>query len=382
MRNLRNADRSQYIRAIYSPSQPCPPTYFAGRKSHLEFYKRTVLVPKLENLPPQPTNAAFLGGWGIGKTSLLTYLRELPTHEGFLKADVVKDFGSVEELLSQSLAKIASSISRWERLKTALSKLRGIGVSEFGVEFREERPRLEDALARTWSVLEEHGVAHCSILIDDLEQVGEGERKILRDIFQGLAQEGCNYSLVISCNPSVFEAPAMEPVTRFFEKRELEPFDRGEVWEALNRPLEYLREMEVKLDLSFEEGYADRLLEWTKGYPYFVKFVTRELALKYKKVRANQLEEHRAELVEAMGREKFRRDFESAGERGQQILTRMAKTGEEEFRASQFKDIPHYQSYLNLLKDRGLLLRSRRGVYSPYHPLFLEWIRRFGKKTA
>ena len=378
MKNARNAERSQYIQAIYSTSQPCPPPYFAGRGELIEFYRKTALVPKLKGLPPQPSNVAFMGGWGIGKTSILNYIRESMEDGEFLKIDLVRDFRNVNELLALTLTKIASSVSRLEKLKGILNRLRSIGISEFGVEFERERPMLADSLARTWSVLEEQGVRHCSILIDDLGGIEERDRKTLRDIFQELLLEGCNYSLIITCTPRVFETPAMEPVTRFFEKVEIEPFTRGETEEAIHKPVDYLeRKMEVRLDLSFDESYVDELMGLSLGYPYFVKFITCQLALRFEKVKGVHLSDSRKELVEAMGRTKFERDFGSATERGRQILMRMARRPSEKYKAEEFKGIPHYTFYLKELHDKELLNKDRRGVYSVYHPLFLEWVRRF-----
>ena len=267
-------------------------------------------------------------------------------------------------------------MSRFEKLKEILNRLRSIGVSEFGVEFERERPMLVDSLVRTWSILEEHGIRHCSILVDDLDGIEEQDRKTLRDIFQELPLEGCNYSLVTTCTPRMFEAPAMEPVTRFFEKIKIEPFTREETEKAIRMPIEHLRGLGIRLDLDFDAEYVDELTDWSQGYPYFVKLITCQLALRFKTVRREHLLENRKELVGAMGRAKFERDFESATDRGRQILMQMARRPSEKYKAEEFKGIPHYPFYLKELHEKGLLNKDRRGVYSIYHPLFLEWIQR------
>ena len=65
----------------------------------------------------------------------------------------------------------------------------------------------------------------------------ERDRKILRDIFQELPLEGCNYSLAATCTSRMFKAPAMEPVTRFFEKIGIELFTREETEKAIRMPI-------------------------------------------------------------------------------------------------------------------------------------------------
>lgn len=184
--------------------------------------------------------------------------------------------------------------------------------------------------------------------------------------------------MVVTCTPGTFEAPAMEPVTRFFEFAGIEPFTRDETELAIRLPLEHLREkIGIRLDLDFDEDYVDELMKWSKGYPYFVKFITCQLVLGFEMVRGRHLSEYMQELIDAMGRAKFERDFASATDRGQRILIQMASKPMDKYEAEEFKKIPQYPYYLKELHDKGLLSRNRRGVYSVYHPLFLEWIKRF-----
>lgn len=382
MTNITNGKRKGYIKQFYSPNHPCPPPYFAGRKTHLRFYE-DARIPKLENITPQPSNIAFTGEWGIGKTSIIRYLKRKKEKENFLIAETIQEFGEIEDLLSKSLKNIASAASKWEALKDAVSdKLEGIGISELELSFKEEKSLLVDRLKKTWEILENNGVEHCSLLVDDFGGLREKDQKTLRDIFQNLPSYGCNYSLIITCSERMFEKPAMEPVTRFFDKKSVKPFTEGEAKEAIYKPVNYANEeLDIELDLDFNDEYVSELMNLTEGYPYFIKFVTKELALEKKHMRGEDLREKRSKLLEKLGKEKFLRDFKSIPKRSQKILVRMAGKPSEEFKAREFREVEQYSSYLKRLYDAGLVNKEEYGVYTIYHPLFSEWIKESGESA-
>lgn len=371
--------RKKKIEAAYSTSQACPPQLFVGRGEQLEVYRESVPTPRIDPLPPQPVSIAFIGPWGIGKTSILKYLIDNESTEDFLITEIVTDFKSINELLALTLKNIAITVSRMERLKRYLSKLKESGISPVHIpaDIRSDRSRLADVFVDAWKVLEDAGVKHCSLAIDDFHLLSSDEMLTIRNIFQALPNSGCNYSLVITSTPDPFVKPPTEPVSRFFkEKKYIRPFTKEETNDAIRKPIEV-----VGLDLSFDDWYIDELMGMTIGYPYFVKFITGELAVKYKELTGGLIKKNRKELFDALGEAKFRDDFSRApGENGRKILLKMAKIqvkGKErprEFRASEFKGIPQYTSYLNMLLDKGLINRGERGVYSAYHPLFLEWL--------
>ncbi len=379
-------NRRRIIEAAYSTSLACPSQLFVGREEQLNAYIESVPAPRIEPLPPQPVSLAFIGPWGIGKTSILRYLLDNESKDDFLITEIVTDFKSIDELLALALKNIALSVSRRERLKQYVNKLAEAGISPLRVpsSIKGDRSRLTDILVDVWGVLERGGVKHCSLAIDDFHLLSPDDMLTMRNIFQALPNNGCNYSLVVTSTPDPFVKPLTEPVSRFFkEKKHVRPFTKKEAGEAIQKPIDV-----VGIDLSFDGQYLDDLMDWTLGYPYFIKFITGELAVRYKKLTGGCIKKHEKELFGALGDAKFRDDFSRApGENGKRILMRMAKLqadGKErprKFRASEFKDVEQYTSYLDMLLDKGLINRDERGVYSAYHSLFLEWLRVFEPQT-
>lgn len=374
--------RELKIKKAYSTSYPCPSQFFIGREEQLGAYSDEVPAPKLEGIPPQPTNIAFIGEWGIGKTSILHYIRDTSKDGEYLKINLVHDFRAIDELLSLTLKNVVSSVSVIERFKDIAKELKEAGISPVGIPSRrEDRFTLRDQLVKTWGILERGGIKHCSILIDDINRLGEDDLITLRDIFQQIPSEGCNYSLVVTSTHGTFITPPTEPVARFFEiKQHILPFTKKEIEKSLRKPIEIL-----DIDLDFDKGYIEVLERWSFGYPFFVKFITGKLAIRYKELRAEHLDEHRRKILEALGKAKFSADFSRApGEAGEKILMMMAEMGAREFKAVEFKNVKHYTTYLDHLQEKGLVNRKERGTYTVYHPLFLEWIKEFvlrhGKK--
>jgi hypothetical protein len=339
---------------------------------HLKYYGTEVQCPKYENITPAPVNTAFLGEWGIGKTSILNYFTLNKFAEvGYVNLPIVRDFKTVDDLLARSLQGIAFSVSKLKWLKEKISgKLESLGITPFTLRIKGERPFLSDLFVQTWGLLENAGVKHCSILIDDFHRLSYEDMFSLRSIFQHLPAEGCNYSLVTTGATWTFIREPLEPVARFFDKKPLAPFTEKETEQALQKPIELL-----KLDLSFDSGYVHGLMEMTLGYPYFVKFITLELARRSARLNGKLLIGQRRNLLNSLGSAKFEDDFKRASAGEQKVLAEAAKKGLSRFEARKLKSIKGYAAYLDRLCEKELLNWEERGVYSVYHPLFLEWLR-------
>lgn len=373
---MENLKRLRTITQAYSPSYPCPIELFVGRRAQLDFFKIEVIVPKLTKRIAAPTNVAFLGVWGIGKTSILKYIVESKEFlkKRFLNLPIIQEFETINDLLSKALENIAASVSKIKWLKTALGKkIENIGLGPISLRTRVDRGTLIQRLIRTWDTLENAGIQHCSIVIDDFHRLTLDDMFSLRSVFQHLPSAGCNYSLVTSCIPQTFEPHIAEPVSRFFYKYTLGSFTPKEIEECIRKPAEVL-----KINLDFDKYYVDELARITLGHPYFVKFITKELAKRYIKVTANHIDKHFADLLRDLGREKFENDYNRASPGEQRVLNFLAKEKKEKFEARELRIIKNYAKYIERLTEKELLIWEGRGIYSIYHPLFLEWVQKFG----
>jgi hypothetical protein len=184
----------------------------------------------------------------------------------------------------------------------------------------------------------------------------------IRDQFQALAVEGINFSVCFSAKPDYFSGISSfaEPAVRFYNKIILAPF-------TFEETCEYSR--------AVFEGPADfvALARWlyekTLGHPYFLAFISRELL-----AHGSASPEHAwREIAARLEREKFESDVAQLSEKDIGLLRTLAASHEHEFSPTPFVKQFQYE-YFRRLTDRGLLIRSGRGRYKLYHPLFRAFL--------
>ena len=83
--------------------------------------------------------------------------------------------------------------------------------------------------------------------------------------------------------------------------------------------------------------------------------------------------EHWDEIFRRLGKEKFSADLAQVTEREVQLLRALARCEEQEVNRKEFAD--YARIYFTRLTDKGLLIRTGRGHYRLYHPLFREFLR-------
>ena len=373
------ADEIKILTQIYSPEYPCPLELFAGRKKYIDYFDLEILIPKYKGITPQPPNTAFLGQWGMGKTTLLRYFansKEMKGKQGYLNILVGKGFQNIETLLEKTLKQIAVSTSRTVWVKAKINeRLKEIGVTPFTLTLKKDNETLTETLIKTWEVIEKGGVQHCSLLIDDFHRLPYDQMLTLRDILQTLPDNGCNYSTVVTGTLWTFMLEHTEPVSRFFKKKHLLPFTSKEIKEIMWKPVNIM-----KLNIDFEQDIEEEIEKITMGHPYFVKFFILELAKKHKKIEKIHVHKDINEIIKTLGEAKFKEDYGRASAKEQKILTTIVKQKKTEFEPKQLKNIKGYTQHINRLLKKELLIKTSEGIYSIYHPLFKEWIQKFVMK--
>ncbi|MGH9644644.1 MAG: hypothetical protein ACRD3Q_19750, partial [Terriglobales bacterium] len=111
------------------------------------------------------------------------------------------------------------------------------------------------------------------------------------------------------------------------------------------------------------------LYDKTQGHPYFLAFISRELL-----ARGNTSPAHAwREISARLEREKFQSDLAQLSEKDVGLLRTLAAAHEHEFSPTPFVKQFQYE-YFRRLTERGLLIRSGRGRYKLYHPLFRAFL--------
>ncbi len=363
------------------PSFPANPADFIGRAQEIESFKAALRQSVFTKRMP---SFAVLGNWGIGKSSLLFKLAHccrqidpamLPVHLSI--SQDIEDYLRFAESLCDKLADaLASSDSLTARLRVEARNWKFKQFKAGPITAERELPRrfltsgsalLRHSLSEAWHhFIRPAQLAGAVFFLDDLQNLSlaSGDTGlIIRDQFQAFAIEGMNFSVCFSAKPDYFSAVRSfaEPAVRFYNKLILAPFTFDESSEYAKAVFE--REDNVQF-------LAPWLYEKTLGHPYFLAFICRELLARGNNSPAKLWPEISAQLE----REKFQSDLAQLSDKDVFLLRTLAAAEQDEFNPTPFaKQFQH--EYFGRLTDRGLLIRSGRGRYKLYHPLFREFLR-------
>lgn len=381
----------------FSPKHPASPQYFVNRKVILQRFENQLLT-SAKTKPPKPDNMAVLGEWGIGKTSVIQKLEDL-----CLSQKTVKTFTALIELTPETCTSFEKFSNRTrdeiERsFKTSdmslLSKLKrdlipgwhlktielGIATVEKAAKDRSVVTSFEDSLRELWSILSKSKVEVAVLMFDDLHYMAQlyvNGLYDIRGVFQSLPKEGCNFMLIVTGVPYLFHRARefAEPFTRFFDRFYLEPFDIEETRNFITRPLSL-----SKTGITVGEDVIGEIYKLTKGHPYFLSFVMKNLVEQVNKGNISLKIFNRLypTVTERLSMEKFNDDITQASETELKVLRKMAFINTETVAPSQLA-IKNVRKCLKVLVEKkGLVVKSKRGEYSLYHPLFKEYLRETG----
>jgi len=207
--------------------------------------------------------------------------------------------------------------------------------------------------------------------LDDLQNIGISKSDLaltIRDQFQFFGIEGMNYSVCFSAKPDYFaETKALaEPAVRFYTKVYLEPF-------TFEETIEYTRSV-FGTSPDPSAIIATWLHEKTLGHPYFLAFVCKRLSTLEGQIHSQKLEAIWPAIFDQLGREKFRSDIAQLSAKELGLAHQFASFSESDIPAHHLTGKIHREHRARLV-EKGVLIRTGRGRYKLYHPLFREFLR-------
>ncbi len=365
------------------PNFPVKPGDFIGRQAHLDTFAESL---RHTTTTGRMASFAVLGDWGIGKSSLLLKLaatcadyRMLPVTLSVSKD--MSDYLKFAEALCDRLGHaLLASDSRATRVRAEIEnwKLTRVSVGALTVDRQSRRyflssgsALLRHALIEAWEHFIRPTYAGAIFFLDDLHNLAtptlQDSALIVRDQFQSFGIEGVNLSVCFSAKRDYFSGirTFAEPAVRFYNKCALEPFTPEET-------LQYTR-------AAFGSTGLDslKLAEWlhskTLGHPYFLAFISRELWSHYHVRPFANAASHWPVVFSRLEQVKFSADLAQLSEKEIALLCAIAADDVDEFHPAKLVRKFHPQ-YFKRLGEKGLLIRSARGRYRLYHPLFRQFL--------
>lgn len=370
---------------IPEPNFPAKPDEFVGRKPQLEAFRRALKQGAATGRTP---SFAVLGALGIGKSSLLLKCSAVCAEPQFnmlpVPFSVSKELGDYRRFAELLVDTFGECIARTQSIQANVRrevqnwKLKRMNVGPFS--FQRETSQLfltsgtailrhavQDAWRRFIQPAQLNGVV---FFLDDLHHLCTPSQDAialaLRDQFQSFGTEDINCSVCFSAPANYFSniRSLAEPAVRFYDKAYLDPFCLAETSEYVEA---------IFGTAANRSEFARWLQSKAHGHPYFMAFICRQLAELSPEGHKLDAGEHWVEIFHRLEKEKFSADLAQVTKRELQLLRSLARCGDEEISRQQFRE--YERIYFTRLIDKGLLIRTVRGHYRLYHPLFREFLR-------
>jgi hypothetical protein len=381
----------------FTPGNGIEPAYLAGRGEQIDEFIRSLRAVE----GGLPRNTSLYGIRGTGKTVLLRHYGLIAQNSDWVIVgrefnERYSDEAEFAQIFGKDLVNAASDISIQKRLaetgKKAMDLLRPEELTAYGITYKPYyktsldvlEDYVKEMLTANWNIFEKAKKKGVVFLYDEFHLVKdrkEDRQYVLSSLLSAFSQvqrEGCRYYLCLSGLPSLkTNLKAAKTYTeRMFNFQEVENLEREDAKKALLKPLE-------KMGYTFEDKLVERILDETKGYPYFIQFYGYFLIDHVSKnaIKLEDLEANRAKLLKTLDKGFFEDRVRMASETEKKVLVTMARCEGKEISAKQISektrmDYKSLQPYLIRLIDKGLIYRVQRGYYAFSVPLLKEYLLR------
>jgi hypothetical protein len=381
------------------------PPYLAGREHETQEFR------KLLGQDTILSNLVLTGLRGLGKTVLLETFKPMAIRDGWLWAgtDLSESTSINEEQMALRLLTDLSVVTSSIVIAMTTPKTAGFTDPEpkpITMDFASLKSlydatpglvadKLKHVLESVWGRIE--GLDRKGIIFayDEAQNLADHASKdqfplsLLLDVFQSLQRKGCRYMLVLTGLPTLFPklVEARTFAERMFHIVFLNPLTEPETTEAIKKPIQ-------KEDCpEFAPASIKTIWTITRGYPYFVQYVCREVFDVW--VQATEAGQHLPsvpvkEIVRKLDADFFAGRWARATDRQRDLLGIIASlpTHDAEFAVQEVVENPinralakpfsssHVNQMLASLSDVGLIYKNRHGKYSFAVPLLGDFIRR------
>ncbi len=371
----------------FNPYQPAEGPLFANRKREQEWFARD-FIPSLAPDSLGTYNAAILGPWGIGKSSLVRQLRFMTVamaadQPAMAFLSCTAGFGSLMGVCAAIVNTLRQEVLRLSRWDQALMDELDRWSFEFrvpGLSARRQQRKtpentvsaaefLRQALLHLWEKAFRALGYGVIIVLDDvnlLQTIDPNALMLLRAVFQDLHMYHARYALVVTGPTDLFSGvrDIAEPLTRFFEHLTLTALSRDDVGGAIREPIRA-----SGVPLRVDDDAVSWIWERTQGHPYFVTYMMHyvfQTAIDqgWDRITPTRLQTQWPNTMARLARSKFMDDWNAATPSEQQALLALAQG---------HAGVANRGLVTRLIR-KGLVTKIDRGQYRLYHPLFQEYV--------
>ncbi len=399
------------IRNPFRPGAGHRPPYLAGRQHETQEFARLLQQDViLENL-------VLTGLRGVGKTVLLDTFKPLAIQNGWLwvGTDLSESTSITEERIALRLITDLSVIT--SSITVATREVKSLGfrpeTKSFDIKLDyhllislvKNTPgmvadKIKRVLEFTWKQLEKPPCRGVIFAYDEAQNMSDHAERdeyplsLLLDAFQSIQKANIPFMLALTGLPTLFPklVEARTFAERMFHVIFLKRLNPGDSRDAIRKPIQ-----EIESRISPPLIVFERMIEISRGYPYFLQFLGREVfdVLIQRLDRAKKLSPRSGysipfdEIVRKLDNDFFAGRWARATDRQRELLIVVSSLDhcEDEFsvqdvveRSRERLEKPFSRSQVSQmfskLAEAGLIYKNRHGRHSFAVPLLDRFIKR------
>lgn len=324
----------------YRPGAGLMPVYLAGREEDIGDMMN-VFDALVMNIPAQ--SVIFSGLRGVGKTVLINRLQKLAEEKGIfckhLEVESRNDFISQIAACSQAFLREVNTKEKLKNLiKKSMDAIKSLVISfnpgdntfSLSVQDRELyqsgnlTQSMTDLFVAIGETAYESGIPIC-FFVDEIQYMNQEELNSLIAALHRTNQLGYPVIVVGAGLPKIYKmlSDSKSYSERLFVYREIGSLNESQSHDAIVMPVK-------KLGVEYTDEAVRRIVELTKGYPYFIQELCSLIyqRLEGKRIDIGNVENVIGDFYKALDRGFFRVRYERCSEGDKRFIFAMVQCGE------------------------------------------------------
>lgn len=373
----------------YTPGAGVMPGYLAGRDDIIQDGKDSI-YSLMNGYPRQPI--IYYGLRGVGKTVLLTALKEYAIKEGVLAFhfEIQEKVSLINDIIlsaNQTLAKISKVEKIKNIFEVAKNSLQSFtltyttGENSISVEMNKKlsemmlQSNLVELLLNLGRLAKESKNT-IIYFIDEIQYAKQNELEALITAQHRINQERLPITIIAAGLPKILVnmTESKTYAERMFAFIEISSLEYKDAKNAIVNPGK-------PFDITYTEEALKEIYQITEGYPYFIQQFCYLISKKYKDIDLNIVNEMKSIFFKELDKSFFKVRFDKCTSREKEFIFAMANCGELPCTVASVahilnKDLKSISPIRARLINKGLIYATRYGEIDFTVPKFDEFLKR------
>ena len=373
----------------YTPGAGVMPGYLAGRDDIIQDGKDSI-YSLMNGYPRQPI--IYYGLRGVGKTVLLTALKEYAIKEGVLAFhfEIQEKVSLINDIIlsaNQTLTKISKVEKIKNIFEVAKNSLQSFtltyttGENSISVEMNKKlsemmlQSNLVELLLNLGRLAKESKNT-IIYFIDEIQYAKQNELEALITAQHRINQERLPITIIAAGLPKILVnmTESKTYAERMFAFIEISSLEYKDAKNAIVNPGK-------PFDITYTEEALKEIYQITEGYPYFIQQFCYLISKKYKDIDLNIVNEMKSIFFKELDKSFFKVRFDKCTPREKEFMFAMANCGELPCTVANVahilnKDLKSISPIRARLINKGLIYATRYGEIDFTVPKFDEFLKR------